>query len=298
MNDQQSRAIRRQDYRPYPWMLAPVAIRFDLDRDDTLVTSELVLHRNLTAERSDHLDLHGFQLELLAAELDGRSLSQSDYQCSDESLTIFNVPEQFTLKTTVRIHPAANSALTGLYTSGDFLLTQCEAEGFRRISFFPDRPDVMTRYRVMMVADRDRYPILLCNGNAVERGELADGRHFVIWDDPFNKPSYLFALVAGDLAHIEERFTTMRGRQVTLRVWVEQENIDRCQHAMDSLIAAMKWDEERFGLEYDLDVYNIVATNDFNMGAMENKSLNIFNSKFVLRGPTPPPTMTYSASRA
>jgi aminopeptidase N len=278
----QHKVIRREEYTPYPWMLDSVDFRFDLDHEDTVVTTEMAISCRAKDRKSECIVLDGVDLELLSVELNGRQLSDSEYEVGDEKLSILNVPADFRLKTKVRIHPASNTALTGLYTSSNFLLTQCEAEGFRRITFFPDRPDVMTRYRVMMIAKRDRYPILLSNGNAVDRGDLTEGRHYVLWEDPFNKPSYLFALVAGDLAHIEETFTTMGGREVALRVWVEQENIDRCQHALDSLIAAMKWDEQRFGLEYDLDVYNIVATNDFNMGAMENKSLNIFNSKFVL----------------
>ena len=176
-----------------------------------------------------------------------------------------------------------------------FLLTQCEAEGFRKITYFPDRPDVMTRFDVTITADRQRYPVLLSNGNAVDSGELDDGRHWLRWEDPFAKPSYLFALVAGDLAHIEDRFITASGREVLLRVYVEHENIDRCEHAMQSLINSMKWDEDRFKLEYDLDIYNIVATNDFNMGAMENKSLNIFNSKYVLARPDTATDSDYQA---
>jgi aminopeptidase N len=210
-------------------------------------------------------------------------------------MVIHEVPKAFTLSSEVRIHPHSNTALEGLYLSGRFLLTQCEAEGFRKITWFPDRPDVMTRYTVTIEADAGDYPVLLSNGNAVETGDAGNGRHWIRWDDPFPKPSYLFALVAGDLAHIEDRYVTRSGRAVTLRVYVEKENIDRCDHAMESLIKAMRWDEERFGLEYDLDIYNIVATNDFNMGAMENKSLNIFNSKYVLARPDTATDFDYQA---
>jgi aminopeptidase N len=200
-------------------------------------------------------------------------------------MVIFSCPQQCLISTEVRIRPQENTALDGLYPSGSFLLTQCEAEGFRKITYFPDRPDVMTRYDVTLIANRAHFPVLLCNGNALHSGEYADGRHWVRWVDPFRKPSYLFALVAGDLDFVDDHFTTRSGRKVTLRVYVERKNIDKCDHAMASLVRSMKWDEDRFGLEYDLDIYNIVATDDFNMGAMENKSLNIFNSKFVLGRP-------------
>ncbi len=206
-----------------------------------------------------------------------------------------DAPGQCVIETEVRIYPSRNTALEGLYESGEFLLTQCEAEGFRSITYFPDRPDVMAKYDVTIDADRDLHPVLLSNGNLVDSGEAAGGRHWVRWEDPFPKPSYLFALVAGRLSHIEDYFETASGRRVTLRVYVEEENIGQCEHAMQSLIKAMRWDEERFGLEYDLDVFNIVATNDFNMGAMENKSLNIFNSKFVLALPETATDANYQA---
>jgi aminopeptidase N len=224
-------------------------------------------------------------MELVSVLMDGKVLMPADYSLNADKLVIHNAPDSCTLTIEVLIKPQENTALEGLYPSGEFLLTQCEAEGFSKITYFPDRPDVMTRFEVTITADRKRYPVLLSNGNVVDSGELDDGRHWVRWDDPFAKPSYLFALVAGDLAHIEDHFITRSGRDVTLRVYVEHENVDRCDHAMESLLKAMKWDEDRFGLEYDLDIYNIVATDDFNMGAMENKSLNIFNSKYVLARP-------------
>jgi aminopeptidase N len=217
--------------------------------------------------------------------MDGVVLAPGEYALNADKLIIHNAPECCALTIEVLIKPHENTALEGLYPSGDFLLTQCEAEGFRKITYFPDRPDVMTQFEVTISADRSRYPVLLSNGNLVDSGTMDDGRHWVRWDDPFAKPSYLFALVAGELAHIEDHFVTRGGRKVTLRVYVEHENVDRCAHAMESLKKAMQWDEDRFGLEYDLDIYNIVATNDFNMGAMENKSLNIFNSKYVLARP-------------
>ncbi len=262
-------AILRTDYRPWPFQVSHVELDFDIRDDHTRVRASLRVERNPQAEPSDVLALYGKDLETVALAIDGRELASSEWKIQGETLTIEGVPETFTLNSEVRIQPARNTALEGLYASGRFLLTQCEAEGFRKITWFPDRPDVMARYRVRIEADGDRYPVLLSNGNLVETGKAEDGRHWVAWEDPFPKPSYLFALVAGDLAHIEDHFTTRGGREVTLRVYVEQENLDRCAHAMDSLKRAMRWDEERFGLEYDLDIYNIVATKDFNMGAME-----------------------------
>jgi aminopeptidase N len=229
--------------------------------------------------------LNGSDLHLNSLTLNDRELGEEDYQVTGETLTIFNPPAHCVIRSEVTIHPASNSALEGLYLSGDFLLTQCEAQGFRKITWFPDRPDVMTSYRVTLEANKSEFPVLLSNGNQVENGDLPGGRHWVCWEDPFPKPSYLFALVAGDLELVEDHFVTRSGRDVSLRIFVEKENLDRCDHAMQSLINAMRWDEERFNLEYDLDIYHIVATNDFNMGAMENKSLNIFNSKYVLARP-------------
>jgi len=217
--------------------------------------------------------------------LDGRELPPGAYRADHGGLVIFDVPERFQLRTEVLIHPETNTALEGLYRSGGMFCTQCEAEGFRRITYFADRPDVMTRFRTEIVADRARYPVLLSNGNPLEQRDLGDGRHLACWEDPFPKPSYLFALVAGDLRWIEDRYRTRSGREVLLRIYTEPENVGKCAHAMESLKRAMAWDEERFGREYDLDVYMIVAVNDFNMGAMENKGLNVFNSKYVLARP-------------
>ena len=280
-----SKTVFRENYRPFAWILDQVKLRFEIGDDSTSVISELKLSRNPSARSSDEIELDGQQMELVSVLMDGKVLAPGDYSVDADKLIILNAPESCTLTIEVLIKPQENTALDGLYPSGKFLLTQCEAEGFRKIAYFPDRPDVMTRFEVTIIANAERYPVLLSNGNAVNSGELDDGRHWVRWDDPFAKPSYLFALVAGDLAHIEDHFVTRSGRDVTLRVYVEQENVDRCDHAMESLLKAMQWDEDRFGLEYDLDVYNIVATNDFNMGAMENKSLNIFNSKYVLARP-------------
>ena len=278
-------AVYREEYTPFAWELNQVKLRFDIGQDGTHVASELHLNRNPAAESGSDIRLDGQQMELLSVAMNGRNLTADEYSRDEDRLIIQQAPDACILNIEVLIKPHENTALEGLYPSGDFLLTQCEAEGFRKITYFPDRPDVMARFDVTLSADRARYPVLLSNGNVVDSGMAEGGRHWVRWVDPFAKPSYLFALVAGDLAHLEDHFITRSGRDVILRVYVEHENIDRCDYAMQSLINSMKWDEERFDLEYDLDIYNIVATNDFNMGAMENKSLNIFNSKYVLARP-------------
>ncbi len=280
---QPRQAIHREDYRPYPWRLDGVRLAFDIRDDHTEVRAELDLHAE--SGEAGPLELKGCTLETVSLTVGEEVLGEERYTIEGETLVIDDVPANCTLVTVVRIRPSENAALEGLYQSGDFLLTQCEPEGFRKITWFPDRPDVMTRFTVRMEADAARFPVLLSNGNLVDEGLAEGGRHWVCWEDPFPKPAYLFALVAGNLKHIEERYVTGSGREVTLKVWVEPENIDRCDHAMESLVNAMRWDEERFGLEYDLDIYHIVATKDFNMGAMENKSLNIFNTRYVLARP-------------
>ncbi len=277
--------IRRKDYRPYPWNLTRVALNFEIGEQLTSVTS--VMHFKLIDTGKSHADLvlDGQDLELVSIQVDDHELHVGAYSCDANRLVITAAPAECIVRIQVRIRPQQNTAFEGLYASGSFLLTQCEAEGFRKITYFPDRPDVMTRYEVRIDADRASFPVLLSNGNAIDSGSSADGRHWVLWQDPFHKPSYLFALVAGDLAFIENEFVTRSGRKVALRVFTERRNLDKCDYAMQSLIRAMRWDEERFDLEYDLDTYNIVATDDFNMGAMENKSLNIFNTKYVLARP-------------
>jgi len=280
-----SKAVYREEYTPFAWNLDDVELRFDIGPDNTRVASVLRMKRNPAAEPDSDISLDGQQMELLSVVMNDRELTLEEYSRDADRLIIHNAPDVCTLNIEVLIKPHENTALDGLYPSGDFLLTQCEAEGFRKITYFPDRPDIMACFDVTITADQQRYPVLLSNGNIASSGQLEGGRHRVRWVDPFAKPSYLFALVAGDLAHLEDHFITRSGRDVTLRVYVEHENIDRCDFAMKSLINSMKWDEERFDLEYDLDIYNIVATNDFNMGAMENKSLNIFNSKYVLARP-------------
>jgi aminopeptidase N len=289
-----NKTIHREDYRPYPWVVDELVLHVRIGDRHTLVLSELRLRRQEEDGSEGVLELDGRDLETVRLAIDGVELEPSRYRVTGEKMVIEGVPDACVLTAEVRIYPDRNTALEGLYRSGDFLLTQCEPEGFRKITWFPDRPDVMTRYDVTIEADRKRYPVLLSNGNPVDAGESHE-RHWVRWQDPFPKPSYLFALVAGDLAHIEDHFITRSGREVTLRVYVEQENVDRCEHAMESLVHAMRWDEERFGLEYDLDIYNIVATNDFNMGAMENKSLNIFNSRYVLARPDTATDFDYQA---
>ena len=281
--DHKPKTIYLKDYTPPAHRVERIDLEFDLDEEATRVFSRLEVVRNGAGDPP--LELFGAGLETLSLVLDGRPLSDRDYRVEGERLVVSRVPRRFTLEVETRIAPAANTSLEGLYLSGGNFCTQCEAEGFRKITWFPDRPDVMARYTTTLRADRNRYPVLLSNGNRVAGGELEDGRHWARWEDPFPKPSYLFALVAGDLACIEDRFVTRSGREVALRIYVEHENRDRCAHAMESLKKAMRWDEERFGLEYDLDIYMIVAVNDFNMGAMENKGLNLFNSRYVLASP-------------
>ncbi len=279
------KAIYRKEYVAYPWDVKQLDLHFDIGREVTTVRAEMEFQLKDDFSAPQDIVLNGSDLELVTVTLNGRLLSEAEYAVEGESLTIPGAPQNSVLKTEVKLHPSTNSALEGLYLSGEFLLTQCEAQGFRKITWFPDRPDVMTTYRVTMEADKSAFPVLLSNGNKSDSGDSPDGRHWVRWEDPFPKPTYLFALVAGDLALVEDHFTTQSGRDVTLRIYVEEENLDRCEHAMESLINAMRWDEERFNLEYDLNIFHIVATNDFNMGAMENKSLNIFNSKYVLARP-------------
>ena len=278
---------RLSDYRPPEFLADTVDLVFDLDPADTRVTAALRLRRNPDAPGPDAaLRLDGEELDLVALALDGRPLAPGDYRIEpDGALVIPAVPDTFTLEVQTRIVPERNTALSGLYISGGNFCTQCEPEGFRRITWFLDRPDVMARYSITMRADKTRFPVLLSNGNPAESGELADGRHWARWVDPHPKPSYLFALVAGDLVAVPDSFTTASGRNVRLAIWVRRGDEDKCAHAMASLKKSMRWDEEVFGLEYDLDVFNIVAVSDFNMGAMENKGLNIFNTRYVLAKP-------------
>ncbi len=289
---------RLADYRPPAFLIDEVILHFDLGATATWVEATLNLRRNPLARRgaggpaaaatADHagpLRLDGEDLELAWLHLDGRPLGPEEYALDGTGLTLFRVPEHCRLESRVRIRPADNTRLEGLYLSKGMLCTQCEAEGFRRITYFLDRPDVMARYTVTLEADKDLYPVLLANGNPAGAEDLPNGRHRAVWVDPFPKPCYLFALVAGNLSRVANRFRTASGREVALNIWVEPENLGKCGHAMTALKNAMGWDEDRYGREYDLEVYNIVAVSHFNMGAMENKGLNIFNAKAVLASP-------------
>ena len=274
-----------KDYRPPAYLTPTVELDVALDPDATLVTSRQTFRRDAAARAGSELVLFGEDQELLGLALDGAPLAEGRWRREDDRLILRDPPATFTLEVRSRIAPRANTKLMGLYLSNGIFCTQCEPEGFRRITFFQDRPDVMATYRVRIEADRASLPVLLSNGNPLDRGELPGGRHWALWEDPFPKPSYLFALVAGDLACLADSFTTRSGRTVQLRIHAEAANIDQCHHAMASLKKAMRWDEERHGLEYDLDLFQIVAVNDFNFGAMENKGLNIFNTAAVLAKP-------------
>ena len=274
-------AIHRQDYTPPSYLVDTVEIGFDLDPQMTRVSTRMTIRRHPDAVTSAFL-LHGEQLTLVQLRVDGRPLGKKGYRVTPQTLEILDLPVSATLEIETTTQPDKNTTLSGLYVSNGNFFTQCEAEGFRRIAYFPDRPDVMAKYTVMLRADKEKYPVLLSNGNLIEEGDLGDGRHFAKWEDPFLKPSYLFALVAGRLVCQEEWYTQRSGHRALLQVWVEEGNLDKTQHAMTSLKNSIAWDAERFGLELDLDRFMIVAVSDFNMGAMENKGLNIFNTKFVL----------------
>lgn len=283
MRTEQPQMIYLKDYQAPDYLIDETHLTFELFEDHTLVHAQLLMRRNpARGPGLPALALDGQQLELLSVSLDDIEQAADDYQLSDSHLILHPTSEQFVVDTSVRIHPETNTALEGLYKSGGMFCTQCEAEGFRKITYYLDRPDVMSKFTTTVVAEQHSYPILLSNGNPIASGPDDDGRHWATWEDPFMKPAYLFALVAGDLWCVEDTFTTMSERSVALRIYVEPENIDKCQHAMTSLKKSMRWDEETYGREYDLDIFMIVAVNDFNMGAMENKGLNIFNSSAVL----------------
>ena len=276
--------IYRKDYTPPSYWVRTVEMGFDLDPAATRVATRMTLARN-PASAEQAVVLHGEELELVQIRLNGKNLSKRDYKLTDGILRIPTKADDITLEIETLIRPNQNTSLMGLYVSNGNFFTQCEAEGFRKITYFPDRPDVMAQYTVMLRGDKKKYPVLLSNGNLIEEGDLGDGRHYALWEDPFKKPSYLFALVAGQLVCQEQTEKLKSGREALLQVWVEDGNLDKTQHAMDSLINSIHWDEERYGLELDLDRFMIVAVGDFNMGAMENKGLNIFNTKFVLANP-------------
>ena len=285
MKDAAPTMVLLSEYRAPDWLVEHLDLRFELDPGETRVKSRIGVRRVEGTEPGVPLRLHGRELELLRLRINGQEPAASAVTVDGEGLLLTGLPDAAEIMVQTRIRPEANTALEGLYVSGGSLCTQCEAEGFRRITFFPDRPDVLARYRVRLEADAARYPVLLANGNRVDSGPLPEGRHFAVWEDPFPKPSYLFALVAGDLACVSDRYATRSGREVALEVYVEHHNRERCDHALASLKRAMRYDEEAFGREYDLDVYMIVAVDDFNMGAMENKGLNLFNAKYVLASP-------------
>ena len=272
--------IKLEEYKPYPYTLDSVFLDFDLATDATRVKTRTQVERR--ADMAQPMVLDGEALALISILIDGEPLDDRLYTLTDKTLTLLTPPDKFELEIEVEISPAANTALSGLYTSGGRLCTQCEAVGFRRITYWPDRPDVMSRFTVRLEADKKTYPILLSNGSPGETGDLEAGRHFAIWNDPHRKPSYLFALCAGDYDIYKDSFTTSSGRHVDLAIHVDKGEADRAAWAMDSLKRSMTWDEDVFGREYDLDVFNIVAVRDFNFGAMENKGLNIFNSAYVL----------------
>ncbi|MFL6635081.1 MAG: aminopeptidase N [Massilia sp.] len=276
--------IYRKDYTAPSFLVDTVELGFDLDPARTVVANRMTVRRN-PASAQREIELYGEDIELVALRLNGRTLGEGEYVVEGNLLRVPNAPEEATLEIETICVPESNTTLSGLYTSNGSFYTQCEAEGFRRITYFPDRPDVMARFTVMLRADKDKYPVLLSNGNLIEEGDLPDGRHYALWEDPFKKPSYLFALVAARLVCQEENVELADGRTALLQVWVEEGNLDKTDYAMQSLKHSIRWDEERWDLELDLDRFMIVAVGDFNMGAMENKGLNIFNTKFVLANP-------------
>ncbi len=283
MKEGQPREIRLEEYRAPGYTTRETELVFDIHDGETTVTNTMRLER-LDAD-ADSVTLDGQDLELVSVRLDGRELSANEYALDEESLTLHGLGAGAEVEIVTRIKPEENTALEGLYRSSHMYCTQCEAEGFRKITYYQDRPDVLARFRTTVIADAAAYPTLLSNGNLVAESEPKAGRHSATWEDPFPKPSYLFALVAGDLEVITDSFTTMSGREIELRIYSEAHNIDQCHYAMGVLKRSMSWDEERFGREYDLDIFMIVAVEDFNMGAMENKGLNIFNTACVLASP-------------
>jgi aminopeptidase N len=286
MRTAQGQPVRLEDYRVPEFLVDAVDLDISLDREATRVVATLAMRPHPAGQPDAALELDGDELELVSAALDGATLAPGAYKASPSGFALPDPPRRpFTLRLETRLNPAANTKLMGLYRSGSAYCTQCEAEGFRRIAYFPDRPDVLSTYRVRLEADKAEAPVLLANGNLESAGEMESGRHWAVWRDPFKKPCYLFAVVAGDLAHVADAFVTMSGRRVALAIYVEHGREERAAYAMDALKRAMAWDERAFGREYDLECFNIVAVSDFNMGAMENKGLNVFNDKYVLASP-------------
>lgn len=284
-----------KDYIPPSFLINRVELTFKLNENLTQVNSRLAITRNSISENKNKpLVLQGENCELIFIKLDGRLLSNSDYQLKGNELSIFQVPDQFNLEIENRIKPKENTALSGLYVSRGIFCTQCEAEGFRRITYFLDRPDVLARYTTTIIADKKKYPILLSNGNKITQQDLENNQHSVTWEDPFKKPSYLFALVAGDLEYSQNEFVTQSQRKINLQIFSEKGEKNKCHHAMESLKKAMRWDEQAYGREYDLDIFMIAVIDDFNMGAMENKGLNIFNAQTILADPSSATDVDYS----
>uniref|UniRef100_UPI0026486706 aminopeptidase N n=1 Tax=Thalassolituus sp. UBA2590 TaxID=1947663 RepID=UPI0026486706 len=281
MRDAQPKAIQLADYQAPAYEVTDTHLKFELNDGYTQVHSVLTLKQ---VGDGNELVLNGQDLELLSIRLDGNELTTDDYVVGDETLTLSGLGASHTLEISTQIYPEKNTALEGLYRSGGMYCTQCEAEGFRRITYYPDRPDVMSVFTTEIIADAEQFPVLLSNGNPVSE-KTEDGKKHVVWHDPHKKPAYLFALVAGDLQVRDDHFTTCSGREVLLRIFVEPQNVDKTEYALDALKRSMRWDEEVYGREYDLDIFMIVAVDDFNMGAMENKGLNIFNSSCVLANP-------------
>ncbi|MDP3559372.1 MAG: aminopeptidase N [Legionellaceae bacterium] len=286
-----SQIIYRKDYTPFTHSIDRVFLDFELFETHTLLKTEMWVRSEVVGD----LVLYGDDLECVSLQMQGSPLSADRYVMEAGALRILQCPTEAHIEIVTRLYPDKNTELSGLYRSNGIFCTQCEAEGFRDMTFFPDRPDVLTVYKTRITADKAKYPLLLSNGNLIAQGEADAGRHWVCWEDPYKKPSYLFALVAGDLACIADTFTTMEGRKVDLLIYTEHGNEGRCAHAMTSLKNAMRWDEKVFGRAYDLDIYMIVAVRDFNMGAMENKGLNIFNSKYILASPDTATDADYQA---
>jgi len=276
-------AVRLSDYKAPDFRIPEVALDFALAPETTRVKARLTVERQ--GVKAASLVLMGERLKLISIAIDGKALSDTDYQVTPETLTINDVPDAFVLETEVEINPSGNKTLEGLYMSSGRYCTQCEAEGFRKVTYFLDRPDVLSRYTVRIEAPKAAFPHLLSNGNLIERGDLPEDRHYAQWEDPFFKPCYLFALVAGELDVFEDTFITVSGRTIELKIYVDTGMQSRAAYAMDALKRSMKWDEDAYGREYDLDLFMIVAVRDFNFGAMENKGLNIFNASLLLADP-------------
>ncbi len=275
----------RKDYQPSTYIIHSTDLTFDIQEHETLVTNVMKMERIATASPDSPLVLDGEEQELFTLKLNDQHISPDDYEWTETGLTLQHLPSKFTLTVVSRIHPESNTKLEGLYKSKDMFCTQCEPHGFRRITFYLDRPDVMSLFTTKIIADKGRYPTLLSNGNLVEQGPVGAHRHYAVWQDPFKKPSYLFAVVAGNLSKVTDTFVTQSGRSVALEIYSDAKSIRQCEYGLQAMKDAMHWDEKRFGREYDLDVYMIVAAEDFNMGAMENKGLNIFNTKYILANP-------------